>query len=52
MMQRTSEASLCWRGVALSTIKITFGEPTEFMIIGSNGAQRLLRADSSSPDIS
>ncbi|TYG44064.1 hypothetical protein ES288_D11G068200v1 [Gossypium darwinii] len=33
-------------------IKITFGEPTEFMIIGSNGAQRLLRADSSSPDIS
>ncbi|XWS29960.1 hypothetical protein CRYUN_Cryun24cG0075900 [Craigia yunnanensis] len=33
-------------------IKITFGEPTEFMIIGSNGVQRLLRADSNSPDIS
>ncbi|XP_022774810.1 uncharacterized protein LOC111316871 isoform X3 [Durio zibethinus] len=33
-------------------VKITFGEPTEFMIIGSNGVQRLLRAGSSSPDIS
>ncbi|XVF16895.1 hypothetical protein REPUB_Repub10bG0070500 [Reevesia pubescens] len=33
-------------------IKITFGEPTEFMIIGSNGVQRLIRADGSSPDIS
>ncbi|GMI86706.1 hypothetical protein like AT5G23490 [Hibiscus trionum] len=33
-------------------IKITFEEPTEFMIIGSNGVQRVLRADSSSQDIS
>ncbi|XWS33093.1 hypothetical protein CRYUN_Cryun22dG0049200 [Craigia yunnanensis] len=33
-------------------IKITFGEPTEFMIIGPSGVQRLLRADSSSPDFS
>ncbi|XP_039042781.1 uncharacterized protein LOC120181788 isoform X2 [Hibiscus syriacus] len=33
-------------------IKITFGEPTEFMIVGSNGVQRLLRADSSPTDIS
>ncbi|XP_039042480.1 uncharacterized protein LOC120181422 [Hibiscus syriacus] len=33
-------------------IKITFGEPTEFMIVESNGVQRLLRADSSSTDIS
>ncbi|XWS44618.1 hypothetical protein CRYUN_Cryun15aG0063400 [Craigia yunnanensis] len=32
-------------------IIITFREPTEFMIIGSSGVQRLLRADSSSPDI-
>lgn len=33
-------------------IKITFEESSEFMVIGSNGVQRLLRADSSSPDIS
>ncbi|XP_039058858.1 uncharacterized protein LOC120202511 isoform X3 [Hibiscus syriacus] len=33
-------------------IKITFEEPMEFMIIGSNGVQRILRADSSSQDIS
>ncbi|XP_022741047.1 uncharacterized protein LOC111292760 isoform X2 [Durio zibethinus] len=33
-------------------IKITFGEPTEFMIIGPNGVLRLLRADSSFPDVS
>ncbi|GMI67160.1 hypothetical protein like AT5G23490 [Hibiscus trionum] len=33
-------------------IKVTFGEPTEFMIVGSNGVQLLLRADSSSTDIS
>ncbi|KAK9037570.1 hypothetical protein V6N11_022476 [Hibiscus sabdariffa] len=33
-------------------IKITFEEPTEFMIIGSNGVQPVLRADSSSQEIS
>ncbi|KAK9036172.1 hypothetical protein V6N11_078181 [Hibiscus sabdariffa] len=33
-------------------IKITFGEPTEFMIVGSNDVHRLLRADSSSTDLS
>ncbi|XP_038997383.1 uncharacterized protein LOC120122300 isoform X2 [Hibiscus syriacus] len=33
-------------------IKITFEEPLEFMIIGSNGVQRVLRADSSSQDFS
>ncbi|XP_039066630.1 uncharacterized protein LOC120212361 [Hibiscus syriacus] len=31
-------------------IKITYEEPTEFMIIGSNGVQRVLRADSSPQD--
>ncbi|XP_021301066.1 uncharacterized protein LOC110429375 isoform X2 [Herrania umbratica] len=33
-------------------VKVTFGEPTEFLIIGPNGVQRLLRADSNSTDIS
>ncbi|TYI30914.1 hypothetical protein ES332_A05G419400v1 [Gossypium tomentosum] len=33
-------------------IKITFEEPTEFTIFGSNGVQRVLRADNNSQDIS
>nr|KJB75602.1 hypothetical protein B456_012G047900 [Gossypium raimondii] len=33
-------------------IKITFEEPTEFIIFGSNGVQRVLRADNNSQDIS
>ncbi|XP_017985421.1 PREDICTED: uncharacterized protein LOC18611988 isoform X2 [Theobroma cacao] len=33
-------------------VKVTFGEPTEFLIIGPNGVQHLLRVDSNSTDIS
>ncbi|XVF60950.1 hypothetical protein PTKIN_Ptkin08bG0089000 [Pterospermum kingtungense] len=32
-------------------ITITFGEPTEFIIIGLNGVQHVLRADSNSTDV-
>ncbi|WRX09611.1 hypothetical protein QQP08_002098 [Theobroma cacao] len=34
------------------SVKVTFGEPTEFLIIGPNGVQHLLRVDSNSTDIS
>ncbi|OMP01126.1 hypothetical protein COLO4_12142 [Corchorus olitorius] len=33
-------------------IQVIFGDPTEFVIIGSNGAQRTLKADRSSNDVS